>query len=371
MYTSLSLRPIVNIEINLAAKASARKGFNLGMVLTGETPTGWPLQQRVKKYTGYEGVAKDFGSEAEVAKAAVLYFSQRPMPTRLAVGLLKAPETVEAAFMACRAADSEWYAFTFSSIPSDEDILKVAEKVEAAQPTTAYFQTLKSPDILSNPSESLPAQLQNKKFRRTHTVYSTKSDYSILATIGYAMAANDGTEGSAYTLKFKQQVGIETENLEEDQVEALHSINCNVYVLRDSYYSMYENGVQADGTSFDELIFLDQFANEAQLNIMDALYQAPKIAQTDAGVSGLIQYIQPACDDLVYIGFCAPGMWKGQTIMDLKYGMTLPKGYLIMAESIDSQPQADREARKSPHIYIALKLAGAIEYVLVRVNVNR
>lgn len=50
---------------------------------------------------------------------------------------------------------------------------------------------------------------------------------------------------------------------------------------------------------------------------------------------------------------------------------TLPGGYLIQSEPIDSQSQADRDARKAPPIYVSLKLAGAIHHVTISVDVNR
>ena len=41
------------------------------------------------------------------------------------------------------------------------------------------------------------------------------------------------------------------------------------------------------------------------------------------------------------------------------------------SEAIDDQSQADRDARKSPPIYICVKLAGSIEFVTIEVYVNR
>jgi len=43
----------------------------------------------------------------------------------------------------------------------------------------------------------------------------------------------------------------------------------------------------------------------------------------------------------------------------------------VYAAPVESQSQADREARKAPVIQIAVKLAGAVHFVDVIVNVNR
>ncbi|HIH4124351.1 TPA: DUF3383 family protein, partial [Klebsiella pneumoniae] len=43
----------------------------------------------------------------------------------------------------------------------------------------------------------------------------------------------------------------------------------------------------------------------------------------------------------------------------------------VYADSVDNQAQSDREARKSPVIQAAIKLAGAIHYADVQINVVR
>jgi hypothetical protein len=81
--------------------------------------------------------------------------------------------------------------------------------------------------------------------------------------------------------------------------------------------------------------------------------------------------VKVVCDDMTRVGFVASGVWKSTDVLNLKYGDTLPNGYLIQSEPIDEQAQADRDARKAPPIYVSLKLAGAIHHVTVQVDVNR
>ncbi|MCV5837762.1 DUF3383 domain-containing protein, partial [Escherichia coli] len=52
-------------------------------------------------------------------------------------------------------------------------------------------------------------------------------------------------------------------------------------------------------------------------------------------------------------------------------GDTLTKGYYVYADAVANQAQSDREARKSPVIQAAIKLAGAIHYGDVQINVVR
>lgn len=104
---------------------------------------------------------------------------------------------------------------------------------------------------------------------------------------------------------------------------------------------------------------------------MDLLAQSRKVPQTAAGVASIINVINQACDKHVSTGFIAPGQWNGSQCLELQTGDYLDAGYLVQAESIDSQPQADRDKRIAPPIYVCVKLAGAIEFVVIEVNINR
>jgi len=189
--------------------------------------------------------------------------------------------------------------------------------------------------------------------------------------MGYACGQNSGLANSAFTLKFKQETGIAIEPLTSSQVAIIESNYGNLYLEYADYYTIFEQGRMADGTFFDERINLDMFTNNLQLTIMDLLYQNPKIPQTDAGVTQLIQACNEACDEAVRIGFLGLGTWTGPNVLNLKTDDPLPAGYLVQAEALSTQTQADREARKSVPLYIAIKESGAVHSVLVGVYVNR
>lgn len=127
----------------------------------------------------------------------------------------------------------------------------------------------------------------------------------------------------------------------------------------------------ADGTYFDEILNLDMLKNEITLSVMDLLTSLPKIPNTDAGVASIINVINVACNKFVKTGFIAPGVWNGGEVLNLENGTTLDAGYIVMAEAVADQSQADRDARKAPPIYVCIKTAGAIHYVTIAVNVNR
>lgn len=385
----LTLKPIINISASLAARAAARKGFNTALILG--TSEVIPQSERVRVYyTADDLITDGYKDTSAEYKAAKLYFSATATPTKLYVGTKYSTDTdLLTAARACRSANSEWYVL----IPlgaSEADILTLAEWAESAQPATILAYTTGESVNLSlhenasgtdatSDTEGIFKKLKAKGYRRSFGQYCNQPDTpdAVAATMGYAMGANTGTINSAYTLAYKNLPGVTPDDLTENQVSYIvgtstsEGTNGNVYVNRQDSYNVLQQGRMADGTSFDEVVYLDMLKDHITLNVMDLLYQSPKIPQTNAGVTAIMGVINSACDEFVNIGFIAPGQWNGDGILSLKKGDMLAKGYLVQAEAVEAQPQADRDARKSPPIYVSIKLAGAIEWVTIQVNVNR
>jgi hypothetical protein len=278
-------------------------------------------------------------------------------------------ESCSSAVTACRMKNTEWYAVSCLGA-TKADILEVAAYVETAAPTSVQFYTTADADVPTNGDGNIKAALKALGYSKTIGQYST-TPYAIVSIMGYAMRNNTGLANSCYTLKFKKEPGVVVESLDATQVLNIENNNGNLYINRGYYYDMFEQGVMANGQFFDEIINLDMLANRIQLNIMDKLYKAPKIAQTEQGVTQLISACNEACDRSVTQGFLAPGKWTGQPVLNLNTGDTLQSGYLVQAEAINDQDEADREARKSPPIYVSIKEAGAMHSATIGVYVSR
>ena len=128
----------------------------------------------------------------------------------------------------------------------------------------------------------------------------------------------------------------------------------------------------ANGYFVDEVVGLDWLANAVQVDTWNVLYQAlTKIPQTDAGMTQLTTAVEGAMARGVRNGLLAAGLWTGPPVGALKTGQALTKGYYVYCPLVASQPQALREARRAPTIQVAAKLAGAVHFVDVLINVNR
>lgn len=84
MAQGLSVSRLVSVTINLSPLAPARRGFGTLLIL-GDSSVINPVE-RIRSYTGIEGVANDFGTSASEYKAAAAYFGQTPRPRSLAIG---------------------------------------------------------------------------------------------------------------------------------------------------------------------------------------------------------------------------------------------------------------------------------------------
>ena len=372
-----SLNSIVDIEVLIGPLSAPRAEFNQALII-GSTDIIQEAE-RLRKYESAAEVLEDFALTDPEYIAASIYFSQSPAPDALWIGRQGAAESCVEALEACRMANFEWYVgICLNAVYADH--IACAAYIESATPPSLYAFTTSDADVLTGTASppDIFTYLKSLNYSRTIGQYATTQGavypnniYAICAIVGYAMGQNSGLAMSAFTLKFKQEIGIAVEPMTSSTLSILEGNNGNVYLSYGNYYTIFEQGKMSNGSFFDEKINLDMLVNNMQLTIMDLLYQNPKIPQTDAGVTQLIHACNLACEEAVRVGFLGPGTWTGRNILNLKTDDPLPKGYLVQAEALATQSQADREARESVPLYVAIKEAGAVHSVLVGVYVNR
>ncbi len=369
MSTTQSLDSIVDVRVQVSPVSAPRATFN-EMLVVGKS-TAISVNDRMKKYSSAANMLGDgFLNTDKEYLAALLYFAQSPAPQYLWVGRQDVAESCVQALQACRLANYEWYTcMAVEAVKADHEA--IALWVETATPTTIYGGTTSDADVLNGVADNLCEYLKNAGYKRTIIQYSTQHAQAIAAILGYAMGQTSGLANSAFTLKFKNEVGVIAEPLSLTQIGTIENNNGNVYLNYGNFYNMFEQGVMCNGQFFDEIINLDMLSNNIQLNVMDLLYGNPKIPQTDAGINQIIHQVNLACDQAATIGFIAPGQWNGVTLLNLNPGDFLPSGYLVQATPISAQSDADRSLRKSPPIYVAVKEAGAVHSVVIGVYVNR
>jgi len=236
-----------------------------------------------------------------------------------------------------------------------------------------YGVTTQNASVLDSTSTTdIAYVLKSMGLQRTYIQYSSYSPYAAASFFGRAATVDFNASNTTITLMFKAEPLISPENLTTTQAAVLKSKNCNVYATYQNGKSIIQYGTMANGAFFDEIHGADWFTNALQVALWNRLYTSTtKIPQTDSGIHGLAVTAESVCVQAVANGWIAPGTWNGPPIGPINTGDYLPKGYYVYQPSVDSQSQADREARKAPPMQIMAKLAGAVHSVNVVTTINR
>jgi len=381
MPQGLPVSNVVNVDVIMSPRAAA--GRNFGALLILGSSTIIPVSERIRLYASAEDIGNDFGLDSPEYQAATVYFSQSPTPQEVYIGrwakTLATTESGETETLteAVNAVlqYTNWYGLGVadSEAIDDAEWLTVASALESASLSRILAVTVSDPQTLDVASTTdLASRLKAAKYARTFVQYSTSSRYAALSAFSRAFTVNFNGSNTTITLKFKQEPGITYEALTVNQAAALDAKNCNVFVYYQNDTAILQQGVMANGDFFDERHGLDWLQNYVQTNLFNMLYTSTnKVPQTDAGVTRLLANVEQSMDQAVTNGLVAPGIWSGGPVGQLASGETLTKGYYVYAQPLAEQAQADREARKAPLIQVACKLAGAVHYADVQINVVR
>ncbi|AIR59121.1 DUF3383 domain-containing protein [Klebsiella sp. Ap-873] len=379
MSQGLPVSNIVSVTVNMAPRAAQSR--NYGALLVVGASNVIDAKERMRAYSSLSGVAADFGLEAPEYKAASLYYQQSPQPADLYIGRWvkeggegKAGETIAECVSALSAHSTDWYGLVIADDTiTDEAVLAVAAVIEGDGVSRIFGHTSASAKVLdANDSTDIFSKLKAAKFARTFGQYSSATPFAAASLFGRAFTVNFNGNNTTITLKFKQEPGIAAETLTQTQINALSAKNANVFVNYNNDTAIIQEGVMSNGSFIDERHGLDWLQNYVQTNLYNLLYTSTtKIPQTDAGVTRLLSNVEHSMAQAVTNGLVAPGVWNGADIGQLASGDTLTKGYYVYAPAVATQAQSDREARKAPVIQVACKLAGAVHFADVEINVVR
>lgn len=372
--SGLSVRNIVQVNVDVTPGAPVVEiGCNKGLIIGSSAVVS--AEDRVKKYLSLKDmITAGFTEEMPEYLAAKAYFAQSPAPRMVFIGRIdttaEPAETIVAAVRACMDAAPGHYGVYVCGV-SDADIDQIAGIVDGVGEGMLFFETSNPDSVVDSPeAPDIFTTLKGKTIKRVMGIYS-KSAYAGAALMGVAMGRENGLDNSAFSLTYSTLVGVEPEVLTQDQLDILLEKNGNAYVVRGQAYEMLQMGRTIDATPYDDVMYLDMTQKIIQANVMGVLTgNKAKIPQTDAGMAVIISAVTNGLEAMRRIGYVAEGVWNGDQIKELMPGDVVPGGYMIFVDSFATLSQADREARKAPPVWVALKTAGTIESVVINVNVN-
>lgn len=268
---------------------------------------------------------------------------------------------------------ADWYAAIVTETYTDAEAIAAAAIIQAQSKKRRLGLTIQSSQAIDNTNTSdLASQLKAAGYSRTFVQYSSSSAQAVAAFFGRACTVNFNGSKTAITMKFKTEPGVVAETLTQTQATALKTKNVNVFVNYDNGTAIIQEGVNCDGSFFDEWHGLDWLENDVQTTVWNVLYTSTtKVPQTDEGTSIIVNAIADRCEQAITNGLVAPGKWNASGFGQLKTGDTLSKGYYIYAPPVATQSQPDRELRKAVPIQVACKLAGAVHSADIAFTINR
>jgi hypothetical protein len=266
-----------------------------------------------------------------------------------------------------------WYALTFAAthVLTDVQHLAISGYIEAASDKHIYGITTNEGSCLDPANTTdIGSQAMLADYMRTVIQWSN-TPHAVNSYLGRALTVNYEGSNTTITMKFKQEPGVTPELMNATQASTLANKRLNAYVIYNNGTAILEEGVCSGRAYFDEMTGLDWLANRVQNDMWNVLYQSPKIPQTDPGVHVLVTAADGGLSQGVTNGLIAPGRWNAPGFGQLYQGALLASGWYTYAQSVDDQDQPTREQRIAPLIQIAVKLAGAVHFSDVLINVNR
>ncbi|GKU78562.1 DUF3383 family protein [Paenibacillus sp. L3-i20] len=254
---------IVTIDIQ---KPTPKLSFGKTLII-GSSETG----QDYKSYANLEAVKLDFASTSEIYKAAFALFNQGDnAPTEIAVMLHKtAGETLEAFLPSIFSKD--WY-FLVSTSGTVGSITTIADAVELEG--SRQF-------VASSSNKTELAAIKAKGYSRTSILYHTDtSNYPEAAWIG---ETGSDEVGSA-TWKFKTLRGIVPLDLTATELNEIHELGANTYVMK-AGKAVTSEGKVASGEYIDIVHSKDYLIQSIEFAVQDLLNQTRKLSYDDTGIA--------------------------------------------------------------------------------------
>jgi len=368
----LTLDPVVTVLVDTPAVEDSSDAFSVGLILAAADSV--TEDQRMKSYSAASELLSDGYTETDaVYLAAKAYFAADPAPSILRVSLYASSESVTDALDAAISASStaSFYG-VFAYGLEETDTLTLAKYIETLATPLVLFCGVSAESV--TPAEAVASgllvSLYENALERTISLYGA-DEYAPAALMGAAMGLSEAQADSSFALCYKALPGTEAVSLTEAEITALTGINSNVYVLRGTNHLMVQQGATASGLRFDTMLYLDRIASElrsaAVALIADATVPLP---QTDDTSAVFINRFSAILSEYTRRGILATGLWRRADVGSVSYGDVIENGYLMWADSYDDQSDADRAARKAMPINVALCLAGAVETLVIRVNVS-
>ena len=372
----LPLEPIVDVVVNTSSPNISPGVFDVGLIICPcSAVTG------LMTYNNYEeaiaGVTEaEFSSSSQMYKAVQKYYGVSPAPTKLLVYFYSTASgsTINTPALALAAVlniTTEFYGVVLIGVTDEQKIRDLDATIRASNHPMMFFCPIPAPVETAIDDDELLAYFHGISSNRIISTYVSQPQ-ECAAIMGIAMGLARTHPDSAFNLCYKTINGVQDQRVTQTEMNELYALNCNLYVKRGSNIYVYEKGVTACGLRYDEVMYVDQIANELQISLLDLFINSDsKLSQEDSTTALFISECNRVLEKFYDMNVLETSPWHGRSIGNVATGDILEHGYTCIADSFNSQSVADRAARISVPITILLCLSGSVESIVITLNVQQ
>ncbi len=258
----------------------------------------------------------------------------------------------------------------FIDAPTDVEAKDLAEWGQAN--SVLQYDVFDQPDQLNIDPANVVWDIKLSGLTNYRMLYSAAGNRKMAASyMARTHTVNFNGENTALTMHLKE-LSVAAEEYTQTEITAAKNVGLDIYTTIKNTPAILTSGAN---DFVDNRYNFIAFEDALQTDMYNLLKQTgTKIPQTRRGVNQLLDQAEKTTRNFRRAGVFAPGEWTSpDTFGDrATFERAIREdGFYWIAGSLAQQPQADREARKSPVLQGAVKLAGAVHSVDIIVNINK
>lgn len=330
---------IVDVQISRETTQIDTASFDVPLILVKTDK----FTERVKEYSDLTELTTELGIASNGAVMASKLFGQELRPSRVLVGRVDDLETYGEALLEVTAVEGDWFVLLCED-HTEETQLELASLVQGM--SRVYFTSTQEPAVPTTGSADVSSQMYDLGYSKTSITYTVNADTEFPEAAWVGGQITEVAGSNTWTLK--RAAGITVDYLDDTSRANLRSKNTNMFT-RVAGVSVFQDGVMADGSWIDEVIFIMWCEARIKEAIFFRLLNSKKIAMTRTGATIIENEIR---------GVLNQGVRQGGIADDTPYYVEAPDPMQMSAN--------DRAKRSLGDFKFEFRLAGAVHNVVVR-----
>lgn len=334
---------IVDVQISRETTQIDTASFDIPLILVKSEDAVEDLVIRRNVYTDLEGISAGEGIDSNAYLIASKLLGQDLRPSKVLVGYVASDETYEDGLMKVVEEDNQWFVL----VCEDHTIATQLALASAIQGMRKIYGTsTQDIEVTGAIGDDIGSQLYGSNYNQTFIIYSANAntDFPEAAWIGGQIPEVAGSN----TWTLKQGAAVTVDSLSDTQRANLRSKNVNMFT-RVAGVSVFQDGVMADGSWIDEIIFILWCEARIKEAIFFRLLNSKKVPMTRTGATIIENEIRSILNQ---------GVRQGGIADDTPY-------YVEAPDPMQMNPN-DRAKRALGDFKFEFRLAGAVHSVKVR-----